>query len=142
MDMNDMVAAALADDDGLAVLEGPPPDTGLFVATPPEAGAGDCDTWGNIRLEPVKTVNETHGENCVHIFVYQLGGAFYFGFQIKIDRVVRQKRANIKDIPHATAEGARAAARNMIIGICKENHAIKKLFADFTVIRYDQPELF
>jgi hypothetical protein len=140
--MNPLEEVTPADDDGLAVLEGPPPDTGLFTAPPAEAGAGDYDTWGNIRLEPVKAAQEAHGENCIRLFVYQYNGAFYFGFQIKIERLVRQKRANIKDIPHNTIEGARSAARNMIIEICKENHAIKKLFADFTVIKYDQPELF
>ena len=123
--MNPLEEVTTADDDGLAVLEGPPPDTGLFTAPAAETGGGDYDTWGNIRLEPVKTVNEAHGENCIRLFVYQYTGAFYFGFQIKIDRLVRQKRANVKDVPHNSIEGARAAARNMIIGICKENHAIK-----------------
>jgi hypothetical protein len=140
--VNDDFAITPAEDDGLDVLEGPPPDTSLFVGPLAAPGGGDYDTWGNIRLEPVKALDEAHGANFVRVFVYQYQGAFYFGFQVKIERLVRQKKANIKDIPHASMDGARAAARKMIIDICKENHAIKKLFADFTVIKYDQPELF
>ena len=129
-------------DDSLDIPEGPPPDTGLFAETPPEPETGDYDAWGNLRLEPVNVVQEAHGENVIRIFIYEYNGAFYFSFQIKIEKLVRQKMANVKDMPHTSIERARGAAREMIIGICKENRTIKKLFADFTIITYDQPELF
>jgi hypothetical protein len=120
----------------------PPPDTGLFTASPPEAENGDCDAWGNIRLDPVKTIEEAHGGNFVKIFIYEYRGAYFFGFQIKIEKVIRQKRANVQDLPLKALEAARKAARGMIIRICKENHVIKRLYTDFAVIGYNQPELF
>jgi hypothetical protein len=120
----------------------PPPDTGLFAVPPPEAESGDCDAWGNIRLDPVETIEEAHGGNFVKIFIYEYRGAYFYGFQIKIEKVVRQKAANVNDAPLKALEAARKAARGMIIRICRENHVIKRLFADFAVIGYNQPELF
>jgi hypothetical protein len=120
----------------------PPPDTGLFAGPPPEAENGNCDTWGNIRLAPVKTIEEANGKNFVKIFIYEYRGGYFFGFQIKIEKVVRQRAANVNDLPLKTLEAARGAARGMIVQICKENHVIKRLYTDFTVIGYNQPELF
>jgi hypothetical protein len=103
----------------------------------------DYDQWGNVRADPVKVIEEAHGENFIKIFIYKAPrDSYFFGFQLKIEKVVRQKRANIADQPHRGPESARMAARDMIIDICKKNHGIKRLFADFTVIRYNQPELF
>ncbi len=125
-----------------------PPPLGIFAhtaaAAPPEgeAGAGDYDQWGNIKSAPAQIIEENHGENFVKIFLYRREDSWFFGFQLKIEKTVRQKRANMADPPHRTAESARLAARGIIIDICRKNHGIKRLFADFTVIRYNQPELF
>jgi hypothetical protein len=120
------------------------PPLGIFG---PEGMIGQScpnyDQWGNIKADPVKIIEETHGENFIKVFIYKAhGDSYFFGFQLKIDKVVRQKRANIADPHHRGPDSARAAARDMIIDICKKNHGIKRLFADFTVIRYNQPELF
>jgi hypothetical protein len=126
-----------------------PPPLGIFVPTATaaspegEAGAGEYDQWGNIKTGPVRVMEENHGENFIKIFLYETArGEWFFGFQLKMEKIVRQKRANMADPPHRTAESARLAARNMIVDICRKNHGIKKAFADFTVIRYNQPELF
>lgn len=135
----------LEPDTGL--FTGPPPDTGLF--TPPGAVIGQSrpndpayDQWGNLKENPLKTIEETHGGNFVKIFINEYRGAFYFGFQFRVERVIRQKKANIKDRPLDSPDAAGAAARKIIIKICKENHAIKRLFAEFAIIVYNQPELF
>jgi hypothetical protein len=124
-----------------------PPPLGIFTSPqvmPPEGEAPDYDQWGNIKTDPIKVVEETHGKNFIKIFIYTApgGNAWFFGFQLKIEKVVRQKLANIADPPLRGRDAAQLAARNMIINICKKNHAIKKIFADFTVIRYNQLELF
>lgn len=110
------------------------------------------DQWGNLKGTPAKTIEENHAENFVKIFIYQYSSIntvinhrqadFYFGFQLRIGKLVRQKQANIADSPCRSIESARIDARNMIIDICKKNRAIKKIFADFTMIGYDQLELF
>jgi hypothetical protein len=123
-----------------------PPPLGLFTPAAPqsEAPIPQFDQWGNIKTEPTNIIEETHGENFVKIMLYKSPGrdAWIFGFQLKIARVVRQKLANITDKPHKGPDAARRAARDMIIDVCRKNHGIKRLFADFTVIRYNQPELF
>lgn len=111
------------------------------------------DAWGNLKGPPIKTVDEYHGDDFIKIFVYRyddmsddscLGrpADYYFGFQIKIDKLVRQKTANIADKPSRSVDEARIEARDIIINICRKNRAIRRLFADFLIIRYNQPELF
>jgi hypothetical protein len=102
----------------------------------------DYDAWGNIRLQAEKVIEENHGQNFIKILIYQYNKQFFYSFQVKIEKFIRQKRANIGDPPLESTEAARAAAREQIIKICKAGHAIKKAFNDFTVIRYNQPELF
>jgi len=128
----------------------PPPPLGINNISMPESEY--YDQWGNLKGPPVKIIDECHGDNFIKIFLYNYtsistithnrGADYYFGFQIKLEKLVRQKKANIADRPLRGVEEARQAAQNMIIDLCKRNHAIKRLFADFTVIRYNQPELF
>jgi hypothetical protein len=102
----------------------------------------DYDAWGNFRLQAEKVIEENHGQNFIKILIYQYNKQYFYGFQIKIEKLIRQKKANIGDPPLGSVEAARAAAREQIIELCKMGHAIKKAFNDFTVIRYNQPELF
>jgi hypothetical protein len=123
------------------------PPLGIFTpaAAPGMIGQSrpeSLDQWGNLRLQEEKVIEEIHGQNFIRIFIYKYNEQFFYGFQIKIGKLVRQKKANINDPPMQSTEAAREAARKQIIGICKTGHAIKKLFNDFTVIQYNQPELF
>ena len=131
-------------ENGLDPETGAIPPLGIFSPVPPPESEAGYDQWGNIKADPKKVIEEAHEENFIKIFVYNPppGEAWFFGFQLKIEKVVRQKRANINDPPLRGPDAARLAAREMIVDICKKNHAIKKIFADFTVIRYNQPELF
>jgi hypothetical protein len=125
--------------------EPPPPGDRLFTAPPGMIGqsrSNGLDQWGNLRLEADKVLEENHGKNFIKIFIYKYNNQFFYSFQVKIEKLIRQKKANINDPPLRSTEEARAAAREQIIGICKTGHAIKRAFNDFTVIRYNQPELF
>jgi hypothetical protein len=123
------------------------PPLGIFGPAAPPGMIGQSqpdilDQWGNFRLQAVKVIEENHGQNFIRIFIYKYNKQCFYGFQIKIEKLVRQKRANINDPPLRSTEAVRTAAREQIIGICKTGHAIKKAFNDFIVIRYNQPELF
>jgi hypothetical protein len=131
----------------------PPHAPGLFSGyrvTMPESDY--YDQWGNLKGTPDKTIEEYHGDNFIKIFIYKYQSIsaaadgrdndYFFGFQLKLDKVVRQKRASIADPPLRCIDEARLAAQNMIIDLCRKNKAIKRVFADFTIIRYNQPELF
>lgn len=104
--------------------------------------ANICDAWGNLRIPPVKTIEEIHGDNFLKLFIYELDGLFYYGFQLKLGGVIRQKTANIKDVAHKTREAARITGCREIQAIGTANRSVKKVFADFSKIRYDEPELF
>jgi hypothetical protein len=134
-------------------IEEPQPETealpplGIFAQAGPPGMIGQSrleslDQWGNFRLQAEKVIEEIHGQNFIKVFIYRYNEQFFYGFQIKIGKLVRQKKANINDPPMQSREAAKEAARKQIIRICKTGHAIKKLFNDFTIIQYNQPELF
>jgi hypothetical protein len=102
----------------------------------------NLDTWGNMRGEPQKLIEETHGDNFVKISIYDAGGLYCYGYQLKMGTVLRQKAANIGAAMYKTPEAARDAAGNEIAGICAGNKNSKRMFADFINIRYNQADLF
>jgi hypothetical protein len=118
-----------------------PPNTGLFSPAP-AAGGGDYDAWGNIKKNPAKAEKERHNEDFINIFLYQLQDNWYYGYQLKIDKLARQKKANISDPAFGSPGGARREAIKTIIRLCRENRAIKRLFAEFAIAEYNQLELF
>jgi len=136
-----------------AASDDPHPPLGIF--TPQRASMPEYeyyDQWGNLKGPPIKIIDEYHGESFIKIFIYQylsIASAasgrtddYFFGFQLKLGQLIRQKRANIADRPMRNIDEARLAARNMIVDICRKSKATKSIFAEFTVIRYNQPELF
>jgi hypothetical protein len=114
----------------LSVLDNPPPLE------------GETNAFGTITLEPVRTIIESHNKNFVKIFIYECAGRFYFGYQLKVDRIIRQKKANVADPSFNKAEAARMAARDEIKSICGSSRFIRDIFEDFVTIIYNQPELF
>lgn len=118
------------------------PSLGLFENPPVSMPESEYyDQWGNLKT-PLKVIEETHGENFIKIFVYQYQADYFFGYQIKIDGIIRQKKANIKGLPMRDADEARESARKMIVDICNKKKVTKRIFAEFTIIKYNQPELF
>ena len=109
---------------------------------PAEPPNNACDAWGNIRTEPAGGTEERHGDYYVKIFIYSVEGKFFYGYQLKIGTMIRQKAANIKDRSFSTAELARSACSIEIERVCNSNKNVKKLFADFIRIRYNQGSLF
>jgi hypothetical protein len=148
-------ALAAEDDDGLAVLEGPlaAPGGGDYDAwgdvpiaapdavTVPESACNYCDTWGNFTKQPVKTIEENRDKNFIKVFIYKHEKHFYYGYQLKLEKVIRQKKANIFDPPLETEEKAMIAARKDLIALTSEKK-LNKIFISFEKICYNQPELF
>jgi len=130
-----------------------PPTLGIFDAPRVTMEESEFyDQWGNLKGPAEKIISEHHGENFIKIFIYKYvsistavndrGADYHFGFQIKLDKLIRQKAANIADPPMRGVDEARIAAQRMIIDICKKNHTKKRVFADFSIMRYNQQELF
>ena len=106
----------------------------------------EIDKWGNIKGVPFNEVEEHNGSNFIKIDMFELAiqnkPKFFFGFRLKIDKLARQKTPNIANESFNSVDDARIAAQNMIIDLCRKNKIIKKLLADFTLVKYNQPELF
>ena len=102
----------------------------------------EYDTWGNLRGEPDKIIEERHGDNSAKIFIYKIGELFCYGFQLKMGTIIRQKAANIGAAVYKTPGAAHEAAGNEIANICATNKNSKNYFADFVKIRYTDCDLF
>jgi hypothetical protein len=100
------------------------------------------DAWGNFRSAPVKTIEESHEGNFLKLFIYEHDNTFLFGYQLKLGGVVKQKMANIGDTAYKTSDEARIAGCREIQAVGKANRSMRKVFAEFSKIRYDEPELF
>jgi hypothetical protein len=107
----------------------------------PEYARPYCDSWGNIKKEPVKVLEEHHDKDFIKILIYQTETGFFFGYQLKLKKLILQKQANIKDIPLEGEAVAVKAARKELTAIASENRLIKT-FITFSTICYNQPELF
>jgi hypothetical protein len=108
----------------------------------PAAVNAVCDVWGNIRADPIKIIEETHDDNFVNLFIYEIDGAFFFGYQIKVGKTICQKAANIDDETFETQELARVFGCAEIQNACNSNKNTRKLFAGFKKIKDAQLELF
>lgn len=106
----------------------------------PESARQHCDIWGNF-INPLKTIEQNHGNNFIKVFIYSFESRFYFGYQLKLEKLIREKKANISDIPYDTEEKARKAVRDELTRLVTETK-LKKAFITFDKICYNQPELF
>jgi hypothetical protein len=113
-----------------------------FDLIAPMSRAPSCDAWGNIRNTPVKVIEESHDDNFVKIFIYEIGGRFYYGYQIKAGKMLKQKAANINDQSFETKDLARVYGCVEIETACNSNKNTRKLFAEFKRIANAQLELF
>lgn len=109
---------------------------------PPVLSALGRNAYGAIKAEPVKVIEECHKKNYVKVSIYEVAGAYYYGYRLKVDRIIRQKAANLNDKPLESAESARIAARAEILNICAHSRFVRDIFEDFTTIMYNQYELF
>jgi len=122
-------------------VENPPPVINPFAI--PEYARGYCDKWGNIKKPPVKALEQAHGRDFVRIYVYQAEPGFFWGFQLRLNKLIVQSEANIKDTPCKTENEALQAARLTMEAFIKENSKKSfELFLTFDKVCYNQPELF
>jgi hypothetical protein len=112
------------------------------VLLPDNVSCDGCDAWGNIREKPSSTVDEHHGDNFIRVLFYNRDTVYYYGFQVKMGTMFRERSANIHDEAFGSADAARAAANREIEALCGTNKNVKKLFVDFGKIRYNQGMLF
>jgi hypothetical protein len=130
------------------------PETSRLIETPaenappvigavniPEYARPYCDIWGNIQKEPVKVLEETHDPNFVKVFIFCTEQGFFYGYQLKFDKLVLQKKANINDVPLQSEKEALNTARSELIAATTEKKLLK-VFITFDTICYNQPELF
>jgi hypothetical protein len=120
-------------------VENPPPVIGTVEI--PEYARPYCDLWGNIKKEPVKTIEESHGADFIKINIFRADPGFFYGYQFKIKKLILQKEANITDIPFDTEEKARRGIRDELLSIVTEKKLLDT-FAALDLICYNQPELF
>jgi hypothetical protein len=113
---------------------------GLII--PPAGETEECDRWGNLRGEPYQLIDERHGDFFIRIMIYRRGEAFYYGYQLRVGTMIRQRAANMGGEAYRTPAMARMAASIEIEALCGTNKNVKKLFTDFTRIRYNQGSLF
>jgi hypothetical protein len=106
----------------------------------PESAWQLCDIWGNFT-NPLKTIEQNHGNNFIKIFIYGFKERFYFGYQLKLKKLIREKKANVSDVFYNTEEKARIAAKDELTGLATETK-LRKVFIMFDKICYNQPELF
>jgi hypothetical protein len=107
----------------------------------PEYARPFCDSWGNIKKEPVKTIEQTQGRDFIKINIFRADPGFFYGYQFKIKKLILQKEANINDVPFETEEKARRAARNELLSLVSEKKLLQT-FISFDKVCYNQPELF
>jgi hypothetical protein len=120
-------------------IEKAPPVIGAVKI--PEYARPFCDTWGNIKKEPVRTIEESHGPNFIKVFIFNAGVGYFYGYQLKLNKVVLQKQANITDTPQETEDKAQRAAQDDLMAAVSEKR-LRKVFISFDKICYNQPELF
>jgi hypothetical protein len=100
------------------------------------------DTWGNLRGDPKKVIEETQGDNTIKVMIYQVESVYCYGYQLKVGTLIRQKAANISAAIYKSEGAAREAAGKEIKIICDGNKNSKKYFKEFTQIRYTEYDLF
>ena len=102
----------------------------------------DFDQWGNLRGDPIRTVEETHGDNFVKIGIHEANGLFAFGLQLKMGSVITQKPANIGGAVFGSENAAREAAGREVEAVCGGNKNSRKLLCEFEHILYRGYSLF
>ena len=124
-------------------VENPPP-LAVDAVELPEYARSYCDKWGNIKKTPEKIIEQNKAGDFIKVYIYKTDAGFYYGFQIKLRKLIYQKEANIiRDTPQETIDTAKMAARKEMVSIV--NSYSKKLteaFLTFDKICYNQPELF
>ncbi|MCL2138209.1 MAG: hypothetical protein FWH41_01605 [Treponema sp.] len=109
----------------------------------PEKMRPFSDKWGNIITKPIDVISENHGPHFIQVSLYAVNNLYFYGYQLKIKKLVFQKRAKVTDRPEETERDARRAAQNELFEIVnKQSKKALDVFLIFDKICYNQPELF
>ena len=116
----------------------------LEIYSIPEYARNYTDKWGNIKKPPEKTIEQCKAGDFIKIFIYSAEPGFYYGFQVKLRKLVKQKEANIiNDSVQKTADAALYSARRELVSIVNNySKKLVKTFLTFDRICYNQIELF
>ena len=95
-----------------------------------------------ITLTKVDTISENHKGNFIEINIYSLDNLFSFEYKMKIDNIINPKPPHEKDFVFLSKHEALKAAKKEVKENCKQSRKAKHLIEDFTVINYNQLELF
>ena len=95
-----------------------------------------------ITLTKVDTVSENHKGNFIEINIYRLDNRFSFEYKMKIEKIIKQKTPHEKDFIFLSKHKALKAAKKEVKENCKQSRKAKHLIEDFTVVNYNQLELF
>ena len=88
--------------------------------------------------DPIKATEEHHGKDFVKISIFEKSGLFFYAYQIKVAKLIRQKVPQSLDEGLDSIADAISAAWREIISICSENRARRAI----SKFGYNQIELF
>jgi hypothetical protein len=102
----------------------------------------EYNEWGVCISRQDQTVVESHGKNTIKIRAYLDGGRWFYAYAIQIGSLVRSKQPTILDQTYDSLLSMKLAAKNELKKLCEYDRKTKKLFLDFTIISYNQLDLF
>jgi hypothetical protein len=125
------------------ILETPVDEAPPVISTVniPEPLRAYCNKWGNLTVNPIKVIEENHGHNFIKVLIYAVDGKYYYGYNLKLSKVILQKQAKIQDSPLGTDTAAWDTARSELLQLASARK-LKETFELFDKIIYNQPELF
>ncbi len=98
--------------------------------------------WGNCMDPIFDSITERINRGFINISLFNDNGMFFYGYTIRISKIIKSHTASILDKTYDRALDAKRAARNELRTICGTDQKAKKAFSDFTIISYSQLEFF
>ena len=94
------------------------------------------------EYDTVKQLHERHYDDFIELTIYRRNNLFAYGYKLKISRIIRQKTPHQTAFTHPSITAALSAAKHDIQKQCSISRNAKKALLQFTVIQYNQLELF
>ena len=94
------------------------------------------------EYDTVKQLHERHSDDFIELIIYRLNNFFAYGYKLKIYRIIRQKTPHEAAFIHTSITAALSAAKQDIQKQCNSNRKAKTTLLQFTIVLYNQLELF
>ena len=94
------------------------------------------------EYDTVKQLHERHYDDFIELTIYRRNNLFAYGYKLKIHRIIRQKTPHEAAFIHTSITAALSAAKQNIQKQCSSNRKAKKTLLQFTIVLYNQLELF